>query len=58
VSFCEQFYDYDARSDSWTELAADAVPAELPQIVAAKVDGWIYAFEWNPDRDIPMLNPR
>jgi hypothetical protein len=55
VSFCSQFYDYDAQSDSWTELPAASVPAPLPRIVAAEVDGWIYAFEWNPDRDIPML---
>jgi hypothetical protein len=55
VSFCSQFYDYDAPSDSWTELPAGSVPAPLPQIVATQVDGSIYAFEWDPDRDIPML---
>jgi len=55
VSFCSQFYDYDTRSDTWSELPAASVPAPLPQIVAAEVDGSIYAFEWEPDRDVPML---
>jgi hypothetical protein len=55
VSFCSEFYDYDGRNASWTELPSTSVPAPLPQIVVAEIDGWTYAFEWDPDRDIPTL---
>ena len=55
VSFCSRLYDFDVQRDSWTTRPSDSVQAELPQIVAAEIDGSSYAFEWDPDRDIPIL---